>query len=138
MTYNIRREEFLVLSYLHEHAEGYDPDFSFDLNQVAEGTGLTVAQTRKAGSYLSSLVLAVLTDPAVVTYGNEDTKVIFLTGQGEEFMRQLEDQLYEVLATAPAEGGGKVTTITTKVGGFVYDTGKAVIVKVLADWMTGR
>jgi hypothetical protein len=51
---------------------------------------------------------------------------IWLTGDGENFMRELENQ------------PGIAQKITVKTAGLLYDTARAVIVKVLGDFLSGR
>jgi len=131
----ISRDEFAVLTYLHQNAEAYDESSAFEVDEIAKVTGLDPKDVKKSASYLSSVGMARLTRPTDVTYGNMNDFVVFLTGNGENFMRELEDRLLTTLQRAPDVKPGSLAKITTKVGGFVYDTGKDIIAKALAEWM---
>lgn len=136
-SYNISREEFAVLTFLHEHAQAYDPSGSVDVTNVAKVTALALKDVVKAISFLASLGLVGLATPSRLTFATEGQCFVYLTGDGEQMMREVESRLADEIDKAAAEPG-PAHKITTKIGGVVYDVGKAVIVKVLTDWMSGH
>lgn len=138
MEYRLSREEFAVLTYLHENAEAFDASSSFNLSDVAEATYLEQREANRAVSYLTALRLAGKFPPTDMVFAGEGVECVYLTGAGEQFMRALEDQLAAEIGEEQVKQGGTARKLTVKIGGFIYDTSKAVIVKVLRDYVTGK
>lgn len=136
---NISKDEFRIMAYLHENAKGFSEDFPFKPEDVAPALGIKIDQLQKHVSYLTGHGLIGTFQPQFLHYGdNRSDWELYLTSSGEDFMRELDEMLVQQLEAAPDAEPGTVQKITLKVAGFVYDLGKAVIVKVLADSMTGK
>jgi DNA-binding MarR family transcriptional regulator len=137
-TYSIGQDEFMVLAYLHEHAEAFDKSSSFNVRDIAAEIGISERDVKKAASYLSSLGLAVMHQPIASSFAEEGQKVVYLTGIGEQIMRKAEQQLVDELNKAPERQPGTVQKITVKVGAFVWGLAQPVIVKIVSDKIEGR
>lgn len=125
---NISKDELAILAYLHEHAEGYTQEFQMTPGEVAQAMRIDLPKFQKDASYLAAHGLVGM--QAMDASSDEGRLFLFvgiwLTGDGENFMRELENQ------------PGIAQRITTKTASAIYDTAKAVIVKALGDYLGGR
>jgi hypothetical protein len=123
MKANINEDELRQLAYLHEHATGYTDDFQIDPDNVRVELVVTDEQLAKHASYLAAHGLAGV---SVVTTrdGYEGLSSLWLTGDGEDYMRELESQ--------PGVGK-KVTVAVVKEMGNALRT---IAVQILSDLLT--
>ena len=134
---NIQKGELELLAYLHEHVEGYGEHDRLRAEEVIKAMGVTAADFRKAATFLREFGLVGIVEKPHRSTSSQGVMMggIWLTGQGENFMRQLEADLAGKLATAPDAEPGTATKITTKVAGWLYDVSKDVIADVLATYV---
>src|SRR5271156_2218541 len=91
MKANISDDELKLLAFLHENARGYTSDFPFDPDNVCSVLKIEGPQLAKDGSYLAShglIGIDIVTDRD----GIESVSQLWLAGQGEDYMRELENQ----------------------------------------------
>lgn len=125
MNTHISKDEFTLLAWLHENAEGYSDEFSYTEDELANHLGWERLTLRKAISYLDGLEL--LGAESISTYGNPIRFVrVWLTADGENFMRELEAQ------------PGIAKTITTKTVGWVWETGQQIVIGVLTAYLATK
>lgn len=136
MNVNITTDELRLLAYFHEHATGFNDSHRWSHQQIPEiiaAIGTTEADFRKSLSYLKSFGLLG------AKYINADTMNssgaiiagIWLTAEGENYMRQLEAELEK-------KQPGKFKKIGAKAVDLLEGTGMAVAIKVLTDFLEGR
>lgn len=127
-TNNISKDELRLLAHLHEHAVGYGEGFNFDSRVLLQALEMDESGFTKTVTYLSAfeLVGARISRAGDGAATQSLIRWVWLTGHGENFMRELENQ--------PGIG----TKITSKTASFLYDTAKGVIVKVLGEFLAGR
>lgn len=128
MVNNISKEELAILAYLHEHARGFTEAFPFVPAEVAAAMDRAVDQFLKDASYLEAHGLVGMN---VIDASSSDGPSfihmdMWLTGDGENFVRELEQQ------------PGIARRITTKTVGAIYDAGREIVVRVLGDFLSGR
>ena len=94
MKANINEDELRLLAYLHERAEGYDENFQLDPAIVGKELVLDAPQLAKAASYLASHGLVGMETADTSTFSGRSFLFngLWLTGTGEDYMRELEDQ----------------------------------------------
>jgi hypothetical protein len=125
MVNNISKEEFNVLAYLHEHAEGYTDLFRVEPQIVAKALGVDMKTFNKDLSYLAAHgLIGVRTQEP--DWEKASIAGLWLTGDGENFMRELENQ------------PGIARKITMGTVNAIYDAGREIIVKLLAEFLTPR
>jgi hypothetical protein len=139
MTVLISKNEMRLLGYLHEHAKGFDQRSQFKPDIVAQALRISLDQLNRDSSFLASHSLAGVASLDMSTFSGVNHKMvgIWLTGDGENLMRHLEQELDSQLEGAPDQTPGMAKRLTLKASDFVYDTAKAVIVKIVADYVTG-
>jgi len=97
-----------------------------------------VEQLQKHVSYLAGHGLVGTFMPEMLCFSDQRSDwEFYLTASGENFMRELDEMLGRELQAGPDVGPGVGQRVTLKIADFVYDTGKAVIVNVLTNWMVG-
>lgn len=94
MEYRINETELAVLACLHEGVEGYGPRHAVDMVSVAGEMSADPTDVRKAVSYLEGWgLVGVAADLA--TYETEAFPPIYLTSQGEAYMREVDEKAAE-------------------------------------------
>ncbi|HZK81851.1 MAG TPA: hypothetical protein VFC46_12305 [Humisphaera sp.] len=136
MNHRLSRNEFVILSHLHDKALSFNADGALDLSDVATATGLSISEATKAASYLSSIGLTGDARPKMMTLAAARTRLIYLEGNGERFMRELEEEHLQQWLEQTNEQPGTIRTITVAVASIVYDIGKATIAQTLANFAT--
>ena len=129
MNANISTDELKLLAYMHEHATGYTENFSFDAAEVCVELTITEEQFNKDLSYLASHGLAGMSTADASTYGELNSFIltgVWLTGDGENYMREVEAQVEK-------NEPGKFKKIGMKAVEIGGDLVKAVAIKVLTD-----
>ena len=136
-TNNITKDELRVLAWLHEHAEGFGPDFKLSGRRMAESLGVDWVEAKKMVSYLGEFGLLGYRFKSQPI--RRDTREpfgpprafdgVWLTGLGENYMRELEQR-------APVANVAE--RVTAGVAGAVYDAARDVVVKVLAEVATAQ
>jgi hypothetical protein len=125
---NITKDELRLLACLHEHAKGYGDAFTLDKAELLRVLGVDEPTLLRSVSFLMpfGLIGAKIT---TLGHGAETASLlrwVWLTAAGENFMRELEAQ--------PAFA----QRITMKTAAAFWDTGRAIIVKVLSDFLAGK
>lgn len=93
--FRIGQEELLLLTFMHENALGYGPQFKMDPAKIMGGLNMEYAEFLRYVSYLAEHRLAGLNtiDRSGRGDGVEGSfrlTTVFLTGFGEDYMRALE------------------------------------------------
>jgi hypothetical protein len=89
MKANINEDELKLLACLRENARGYSDDFQFDPALVQSELNVPEEELVKNASYLASHGLIGL-QVAVTRDGCEGIGSLWLTGTGEDYMRELD------------------------------------------------
>jgi hypothetical protein len=94
MKANINEDELKLLAYLHEHAEGYTEEFQLTPGEVAEEMQIEFKKFAKDASYLASFGLIGMNtiDNSSLDGRSYGFMGMWLTGHGENYMRELEQQ----------------------------------------------
>src|SRR4051812_5003639 len=94
MDFHIRESEQRLLAYLHENAVGYGPAGELNPKQVMRDLRLPEPELKKQASYLAGLGLLDVRAISQTTFGPSTHNMvgIYLTSEGENFMRELEEQ----------------------------------------------
>jgi hypothetical protein len=116
MTANINENELKLLAYLHEHARGYGKDFKVDIGEATKAAGFDLLQFGRHASYLAEHGLVGISVMDVERFSEDDIiyEGLWLTGQGEDFMRELESQPgvpKKLTVSAISEGWGAIKSI---------------------------
>ncbi len=122
MNANINEDELKLLAYLHERAEGYDENFRFEPEPVGSELSIDDRELRKIASYLVSHGLVGM---EASRFDNGDVLLhgLWLTGAGEDYVRELEAQ---------PSVSKKITVAVVKEMGNALRT---VAVAVLTQWV---
>ena len=134
MNANISTDELRLLAYLHEHATGYTEQFRFEPQEVCTALEITEEQIKKDTSYLASHGLAGM---QVVDFGTRrsphafELNSIWLTGDGENYMREIEVQVEKEEPGMFKKIGVKAVEVGEKIV-------MAIAVKVLTDKLSGH
>ena len=132
MNANIRTDELRLLAYLHEHATGYGSTHAMKARAVFQSLGIEESQFRKDASFLEQFGLVGLGFPPMVTLeSNGKQSLIYLTGDGENLMREVEAQV-------EVKEPGRFKRIGLKAVEVAGDLVKAVAIKVLTDKLSGH
>jgi hypothetical protein len=131
MNANINDDELKLLAYLHEHSAGYGSTFPYVPGEIAQAMTVAWELFIKNASYLEEHGLVGL---RVLDASSTDGPAfiqdrIWLTGDGENYMRELEERL-KVEEKQP----GPARKITMRV---VAETGsvlRSIAVAVLTDF----
>jgi hypothetical protein len=94
MNANINEDELRVLAFLHETVAGYDENFELDPKAVGKSLALDEQQLAKTASYLASHGLVGMATADTSTFNGHAFlfTALWLTGKGEDYMRELEAQ----------------------------------------------
>ena len=121
----ITPDELRLLAYLHERAPGYGAEFTFDGGRVATDLGVNPDDMLRHVSYLREFGLAganLLSRPSMRgdgSVGSVRLQGIWLTGLGENYMRDLEARP-GIATRLTVDAVGRLTNaaweIVTKVG----------------------
>jgi hypothetical protein len=127
MTANINEDELKLLTYLHEHVNGYGSNHGIGIKMVAQELERSVQHVRKDASYLGEHGLGGIHHrDAPKQIFTIDPEVVYLSGIGEDYMRKLED--------SPSVA----RKLTVSVLSELWTTGKATILgtasQLLADY----
>ncbi|HEX5243545.1 MAG TPA: hypothetical protein VFW23_09825 [Tepidisphaeraceae bacterium] len=128
MKANISQDELGLMAYLHEKARGFSQGFALDPTEVANALDIPFTQLQKDSSYLAGKGLVGLNEadasssdgPASILFG------LWLTSDGEDFMRELE--------AAP----GVATRITVAVVKETWSGMREIAVGVLTEYLRSR
>lgn len=120
MKANINEDELKLLAYLHEQAAGCGKGFQLIPSEVAGQLGFDDQQMKKVASYLSDHRLAGITGTSFENSKGQDFYLegIYLTGLGEDYMRELENQPgvgKKITVAAVKEMGSALRTIAVGV-----------------------
>jgi len=94
MPAKINEDELQILAWLHEHATGYGQRHQFLLSDVGQGVGIDKDLLPKPLSYLEEHGLVGVHAIDVSTQVGDEYVLegVWLTGIGEDYMRELEAQ----------------------------------------------
>ena len=137
----ISKDELRLLAYLHEHAKGFDERSAFKPKPVADALGITIDQLQRDSSFLAEHRFVVVRTLNMSTMNNGNNHVldaIWITGHGENLVRKLENDLEQELSGAPDQTPGKARRLTAAAAAFVYDLSRAIVVKAVVDYATGK
>ena len=138
MNANINENELKLLAYLHEDATGYDVEHQIPSEHIMQGLGMedleiSGRELRKWASYLEAHGLVGMVKDHEVTFeteGETPIAAVWITGSGENFMRELEERL-----KAEKKEPGPAKTITAKVVQEGWVVLKGIAVNVLSEFV---
>ena len=135
MTVQISKTEMCLLGFLHEHGTRYDVTGQFNPPDVAKALGVTDEQVQRATSFLKGHNLVGTIDTHSSLF--RGAIAVWLTQEGENFMRKVEADLEDELMKAPDYQPSVGVRITAKAAVWLMDTAKGVVVAVMAKAITG-
>lgn len=122
MKANINEDELQLLAFLHETVTGFGPSFAIAVRTVELGLGIDSEQLKRNASYLMEHGLAGVQGVGnlQITTGRRffTATEIWLTGTGEDYMRELECQpgiAKKVTVAAVKEGWSVIRDIAVRV-----------------------
>lgn len=137
MNSNINEAELKLLAYLHEQARGYTEDFMLRTAEIIPAIGIGEDQLKKDLSYLKAHGLAGMKVVNTTAINSKQTSFLlvglWLTGEGEDYMRELENRL----ADAEKEAGAprKITLVVVQEGWAIL---KGIAINLLSEMAKSR
>jgi hypothetical protein len=125
MKANINEDELKLLAYLHEHAEGFGESFQINTKAAAETLGFDDQSFRKHWSYLEEHGLVGTSRIRERSTGVVVIATRYLTGLGEDYMRELENQpgiAKKITVKVVTEGWATIQSVAASVLGEVVKT----------------
>lgn len=134
MTVRISKLEMELLGYLHEHATRYDVSGQFHYKAVAEALQITDEQFQQNTSFLKGHNLVGTIDTHNSMFSG--AIAVWLTTEGENLMRKVEQDLNDELLKAPDYVPSRGVKITLKAAGWLMDKTADAVIAVVAAFLT--